>query len=639
MKRTFEVLEFHKILNQLEELAYTKSGKEKIRNMEPYLSEREVRNALKETTEARIVLDKIGTPPLVSLDKVEELLTIAEKEGCLTAEQLEYISITLTAVNRLKEFLRRGMYLEVGVVYYETELHPLKEVKEELEKTIRNKEVDNSASKFLKDTREQIIRLDEKMRMKADSILKANKDSASDQFITFRNGRICLPIKRDCKFKVSGSVIDKSATGATLFIEPTAVAKYYDELQLLRLDEENEVRRILYTLTAMVADQKEVFYQNIRMIEKLDFIFAKGKLSVEQDGRKPELNLERRIHIKEGRHPLLDKESCVPLNFEIGDATRGVIITGPNTGGKTVAIKTVGLYSLMAQCGLHLPCEEANICMNSQVLCDIGDGQNITENLSTFSAHITNALDILKRVNKDSLVIMDELGSGTDPAEGMGIAIAILEELRKSQCTYLVTTHYPEVKQYGETAEGVRNARMAFDRETLKPKYQLEIGQAGESCAFYIAKSLGMPGQMLRRASLAAYGTEQLEGMDMEENSQLSREHAPSIRKEKTGKQRRALTQKYHLGDSVMVYPDKKIGIVCRPIDEKGVLQVQLQDKKIWINHKRVKLHVAASELYPEDYDFSIIFDSVEDRKARHQMERKYSEDLEIKVAISNRLC
>lgn len=362
---------------------------------------------------------------------------------------------------------------------------------------------------------------------------------------------------------------------------------------------------------------------------QLDFIFAKGKLSAAVCGTLPKINLERRIRIRNGRHPLLDPTTCVPLDFEIGQKTRGIIITGPNTGGKTVAIKTVGLYCLMAQCGLHLPCGEADICMNSQILCDIGDGQNMTENLSTFSAHITNALDILRRVNRESLVVMDELGSGTDPAEGMGIAIAILEELRKSGCLYLVTTHYPEVKQYGENAEGVCNARMAFDRETLKPKYRLEIGRAGESCAFYIAKSLGMPADMLRRASQAAYGENGSPDIMDALPEQLERRSAPVIQKEKIHKNHQTEADAFRLGDCVMVYPDKKTGIVCRTANEKGVLQVQLQDKKIWINHKRIKLHVPASELYPEDYDFSIIFESVEERKAKHQMERKYCEGME----------
>lgn len=631
MNHSFQILEFHKILNKLEEYAYTENAKEEIRNLEPFMAERDVLAKQRETTEARIILDKMGNPPLVSLSGVEELLVIADKEGCLTAEQLEYIAITLTAVRRLKDFLCRCKILELSLPYYEVELDSLDELREELNNKIRNNRVDDYASKLLKDLRSDIERLDNKMRMKAESILKANKDCLSDQFITIRNGRICLPVKKDCKFKISGSVIDKSSTGSTLFVEPTAVASMNEELQGLKIEEENEERRILYTLTTMVADQILVFLQNTKIMEKLDFIFAKGKLSVELDGKAPHINTDRIIKIVNGKHPLMDKNICVPLNFNLGGNTNGVIITGPNTGGKTVSIKTVGLHCVMAQCGLHIPCDEADICLNNQVLCDIGDGQNISENLSTFSAHITNVLDILKKAGKDSLVIMDELGSGTDPTEGMGIAIAILEELRKSNCLFLVTTHYPEVKNFAENKEGILNARMTFDRETLKPLYQLEIGEAGESCALYIAKRLGMPNGMLRNASMAAYGTEELEFLDLSKEEEVHHESAPIIHKKKEKKNQQNITEKFNLGDSVMVLPDKKIGIVCEKVNDKGVLRVQLQDKKIWINHKRVKLHVAAKELYPEDYDFSIIFDTVENRKARHMMDRKYCDDLEIR--------
>lgn len=631
MNHSFQILEFHKILNKLEEYAYTEKAKEEIRNLGPFMAERDVLAKQRETTEARIILDKMGNPPLVSLSGVEELLLIAEKEGCLAAEQLEYIAITLTAVRRLKDFLCRCKVLELSLPYYEVELDSLDELREELNNKIRNNRVDDYASKLLKDLRSDIERLDNKMRMKAESILKSNKDCLSDQFITIRNGRICLPVKKDCKFKINGSVIDKSSTGATLFIEPTAVASLNEELQELKIEEENEERRILYTLSSMVAEQIEVFLQNTKIMEKLDYIFAKGKLSVELDGKAPHINTDRMIKIVNGKHPLMDKNICVPLNFNLGGDINGVIITGPNTGGKTVAIKTVGLHCLMAQCGLHIPCDEADICLNNQVLCDIGDGQNISENLSTFSAHITNVLDILKKAGKDSLVIMDELGSGTDPTEGMGIAIAILEELRKTNCLFLVTTHYPEVKNYAERTESILNARMTFHRETLKPLYQLEIGKAGESCALYIAKRLGMPGGMLRNASIAAYGKEELEFLDLSKEDEVRRESAPIIYKIREKKNQQNITEKFNLGDSVMVLPDKKIGIVCEKVNDKGVLRVQLSDKKIWINHKRVKLHVAAKELYPEDYDFSIIFDTVENRKARHSMERKYCGDLEIK--------
>ena len=300
-----------------------------------------------------------------------------------------------------------------------------------------------------------------------------------------------------------------------------------------------------------------------------------------------------------------------------------------------MAIKTVMLNCMMAQCGLHVTCQEADICMNSAYLCDIGDGQNLAENLSTFSAHIKNVLKVLKMADQNSLVVMDELGSGTDPAEGMGIAIAILEELRKSGTAFLVTTHYPEVKEYAEKTEGILNARMAFDRETLKPTYQMVIGEAGESCAFYIADRLGMPNKMLRTAICAAYGEQAVEEYQFQkEESEIKKTSLHRISKIKETKSSMELSRKYQLGDSVMIYPDKKIGIVCQPVNDKGVLQVQMPDKKIWINHKRVKLHVPAAQLYPEDYDFSIIFETVQNRKIRHDMERKYTtETIKIQAA------
>ena len=328
----------------------------------------------------------------------------------------------------------------------------------------------------------------------------------------------------------------------------------------------------------------------------------------------------------------MEKSICVPLQFSIGNGINGIVITGPNTGGKTVAIKTVALNCMMAQCGLHVAAEEADICMNSNFLCDIGDGQNLSENLSTFSAHITNVLDILKKVNSDSLVIMDELGSGTDPTEGMGIAVAILEELAKSKALYLVTTHYPEVKQYAQKKDGLVNARMTFDKESLKPLYQLVIGEAGESCAFHIAKRLGMPADMLQTAAKAAYGEVAEWLLEDVQERRIEKTHAPKVQKIKQTNKQQTRALKFQLGDSVMIYPEKKLGIVCETTNDKGVLRVQLPNKKIWINHKRVKLHVAAQELYPEDYDFSIIFDTVENRKLRHQMAKHHMEGMQIEV-------
>ncbi len=623
MIQTDHVLEFDQIKQKWLELALTDRAKQEIQNTVPCLSESALAAKQRETSEAKELLEKNGNPPLVSLDGIRDCIQMAVKGDCLSISRLEDLEKALVAVMRLKHYLNRSKQWELSLAYYEENLDCLDDLKEAIHQQIRNGRIDDNASKDLKSFRMEIEQNEKSMREKADAVIRANKDRLSDHFSTLRNGHICIPVKKECKHKIKGSVIDQSATGSTLFIEPASVGKYYEALQLLRICEENEERRILYSLSAMTADYAEILEQNIRMIEKLDFIFSKGKLSLEYGGTEPTIHTQRYIRLEDGRHPLMSPSECVPLQFEIGKNFDGVVITGPNTGGKTVAIKTVALNCIMAQCGLHVACKKAEICINSNFLCDIGDGQNLSENLSTFSAHIVNVLEILKYADKDSLIIMDELGSGTDPTEGMGIAIAILEQLQKSGGLFLVTTHYPEVKLYAAEQSRIANAKMTFDKESLKPLYQLVIGEAGESCAFYIAGKMGMPESMLKTAMKAAYNKAELSESLKQAVSKnhLEKRKTPGIQKAKKHQNTR-LGQEFQLGDSVLVYPDKKIGIICQTANEKGVLRVQMANKKIWINHKRVKLHVAAEKLYPADYDFSIIFDSVKNRKLRHQIDR-----------------
>lgn len=621
-------IEFDKIKEIWCGEAVTESAKEKIRNVTFFLDENALRKELRDTTNSREMIDKLGNPPLQDVTEIKEILEISEKGDCLTPYQLERVQRVLIIVERLKSYLARGKQFENPIAYYDENLDEQRDLRQEIIRQIRGDMVDDHASKELYEVRMQIIRCEEQMKQKAEQILRNNKDCMADSYYTTRNGRICLPVKKEYRYKISGSAIDKSATGNTIFVEPTGVAQFFEQIQLLKIEEENEIYKILYTLTAMVSDAAPAMQENMRLIEKLDFIFSKGKLSLELDCVEPRINLERKIVLEDARHPLMDKAVNVPLQFSLGETNRGIVITGPNTGGKTVAIKTVMLNCIMAQCGLHVTCKKANICMNAEYLCDIGDGQNLSENLSTFSAHIKNVLQILGEVSKDSFVIMDELGSGTDPVEGMGIAIAILEELRESGANFLVTTHYPEVKEYADKTEDIVNARMTFDKETLMPTYQMVIGEAGESCAFYIADRLGMPKEMLKVAVSAAYGDEAYKNYRFQTDASLQKKSGNKLKKVKKTHTDSTLTVKYQIGDSVMILPDKKIGIVCEPTNEKGVLRVQVANRKIWINHKRVKLHVKAEELYPEDYDFSIIFDSVKNRKVRHDMGRKYTTEV-----------
>lgn len=606
------MLEFDKIRELLKEGASTERARERIDALVPILDQERAEAAIEETTEARKVLDSLGTPPSGSTQEVREIAQEAELGSLLGAGQLDQIRQFAVLCMRLSRYLGKCRDIAPGIAGYGAGIQDLSPLQDQI-------------------------------RLKLENMLRSLRSIFSESFVSNRNGHYTLPVKKEHKNKVPGTVIDASSTGATVFIEPSAISRLREELETLRIEEENEEKMILYTLSAMVADSAEAIRINLEYMEELDFIFAKGKLSVSMKASRPKLNTERRIRLVNGRHPLLPIQNSVPLNIEFGGSIKGVIITGPNTGGKTVAMKTVGLLSVMAQCGLHVPCEEADLAMNAGFFCDIGDGQSISENLSTFSAHMKNVIRILEQTEEESLVLLDELGSGTDPAEGMGLAVAVLEELRGRGCLFMVTTHYPEVKEYGERTEGVINARMAFDRESLRPLYRLELGESGESCAFYIAKRLGMPQRILNRAEKAAYGTvagkTSKRPPEKTDSKPQQKAAASRIRPKRTepdtGEKRRQrqtqIGKKFALGDSVMVYPQKKLGIVFAPANDKGEVGVQIQKRKIFVSHRRLRLHVSAEKMYPPDYDFSILFDTVENRKARHAMERKHVPGLEIR--------
>ena len=531
----------------------------------------------------------------------------------------------------MKAYLRKAEVTDADIAWYGGSIDILPELEKEIERCIRNGLVDDRASARLCDIRRQIAITADQIKAKLDALLRKNKAWFSESFVSVRNGRYTLPVKREHKNDVPGTVIELSNTGGTCFIEPSSVGRLQSELYDLQIEEDSEVRRILYALTALISDNLPAIQLNMETMETLDFLFAKGKLSIAMQASPVRINTDRKIHLSNARHPLLPRDSAVPLNFDVGGENRGVVITGPNTGGKTVALKTVGLLSLMAQSGLHVPADEvSDLCLNNLVLCDIGDGQSIAENLSTFSSHMKNIIAILRQANQESLVLLDELGSGTDPTEGMGLAIAVLDELCAKGCLFVVTTHYPEIKEYAAMKPGLVNARMTFDKESLLPLYRLVIGEAGESCALHIAERLGMPRSMLKRAHEAAYGNKAGEyrwtpppGIPAPDQTIP----APKIIKQnEPKKETQSHSASFNIGDSVFVYPQKEIGIVYAQANDKGEIGVQVKGEKRLVNHKRIKLYIAASELYPENYDFSIIFDTVENRKARHIMEKRHQE-------------
>lgn len=634
MTKTNRTLEFDTILKRLSELAMSEHAKTKLRNIMPFLNERECKLKMNETTGARQIIECIGTPPLASMKELDKIFDLAQKGSMLVPEQFSTIQTFISSSKRMKGYLKKAEALDVELAFFGGSLSEFTLLFEEIDRSIRNGAVDDSASTTLREIRRKIENAKTSVKAKLESILRGKKEWFADSYVATRSGRFVLPVKKEYKNQVPGTIIDTSSTGSTCFIEPTAVRKLQEELSLLQIDEDNEVRKILYTLTAFVDEQIPELKINMDCMETLDFIFAKAKLSQEMRAIPVRVLANREMIIKQGRHPLLEASKCIPLDFNIGEHFNGVVVTGPNTGGKTVALKTVGLLSLMAQSGLHVPVAEGSVfCMHSNVLCDIGDGQSITENLSTFSAHITNIISILESATSESLVLLDELGSGTDPAEGMGIAVAILDELKLKGCLFVATTHYPEIKDFAMNEDGIINARMEFDAQSLQPLYKLEIGEAGESCALYIARRLGFPEHMLKRAHKEAYKSKQTATSVAPEmeffNTETGAKTHTSARiiKEET-KKVLLVGVDFCIGDSVTVFPQKEVGIIYKTVNQKGELGVQIKGEKQSINHKRIKLITKATEMYPDNYDFSIVFDSVANRKARHIMERKHDPNL-----------
>ena len=347
-------IEFHKVKEIWSNLAITKGAKEKIQNISVCLSENELRKLLRDTTESRKMLDQYGMPPLPDVRETREILKALEKGQCLTPFQLERVERVLAAIHRLKAYLRRGLAAGNSIAWYHEDLEEMEELREEICQKIRGEAVDDFASKELQQIRRQIVKCEEQMRQKADQIMRSHKEYMADQYSTQRNGRLCIPVRKEYKLKIPGSVIDKSATGSTFFIEPASVAKCYEELQIHRINEENEVYQILYALTALVAESSEGLREDMEVIEKLDFIFSKGKLSADLDASEPCINTERRIVLKDARHPLMDRRINVPLQFETGNDVRGIVITGPNTGGSCYQNGDAELYHGAERSACHM---------------------------------------------------------------------------------------------------------------------------------------------------------------------------------------------------------------------------------------------------------------------------------------------
>ena len=623
MTQDMITLGFDQIIHQLQDQAVSQAARQKLSETEPILHEGLCRARMEETTAARCVIENAGTPPLTDTEGTEQALAQAAQGGMLLPEQLTWIARFCSTVRRLRRYLENARIYSAGIASWVTELPDLNELQNEIERAVREDTVLDDASPLLKNLRRQRENTERAIREKLSQILLHHKKELADNYITQRNGIYVVPVQKRFQSAFPGTAVDTSAKGSTVFMEPSAVRALRQELETVQLDVDAEERRILWELSDRVASDEPLMRDALRVMTDLDVLFARAKLSMEMKARPVQITAERKIRLVNARHPLLNRETCVPLNLDLSLPNAGIAITGPNTGGKTVCLKTVGLLTLMAQSGLHIPCGEGTvIAMMDRVLCDIGDSQSISQNLSTFSGHMTNVIRILGECSRDSLVLLDELGSGTDPAEGSGLAAAVLEELLRRRCFFMVTTHDPQIKQWAEQTEQVVLGRMAFDRASLKPLYHLETGMSGESCAIEIARRLGMDEGLLGRArQVADHGP----GAKPEPVRKPMR--IPSGRLQRLSVKKEGTFERFSMGDSVLLLPDQKNAIVYQPADDEGNVVIQFQGRKMTVRHNRLKLLVPASALYPPDYDFSIIFDTVANRKAAHTMERKYDPD------------
>lgn len=500
--RVLSVLEFDKVKDKLLELTRTSYGRSLTSSVFPTTDPDVVRESLEDTFEAYTFVSKFGSLPIGSFPPVEESLKYIDAGGTLDMRQLLDIAIFLRSIVDLKKVVsdeKRQDLADTNLFMSIAALEPEMRLQNEIFNCIVNDtEMNDRASNELYSIRRETKDVVRSIRVILDRIIRNSGDILQEQIITIRDGRYCVPVKSEQRSKLPGIIHDTSSTGQTVFIEPMGVVEANNRIRELASLEEAEIERILENLTAMVGRSEQVIRSDISLIAQIDFNSAKAELAVSMNAVKPILNTNGHINLLKARHPLIDKDDVVPVDIENGDKYGTLVITGPNTGGKTVSLKTCGLMTLMTMTGLMIPCADGTeVSVFDRVLADIGDEQSIEQSLSTFSAHISNIVFILKNVRGRSLVLLDELGSGTDPAEGAALAIAVLDELRQKGCVVMATTHYRELKEYAVTTEGVMNASCEFDTDTLSPTYRLIIGTSGTSNAFIISKKLGMPAKII----------------------------------------------------------------------------------------------------------------------------------------------
>ena len=612
-KMTLEKLNYDELKELVKGYCVSGLGKALIDKLEPSNNLKIVNRRLDETSEGRRLLDASYHIPLVGIFNVVPYIEKIEKGASLDPEDLAIMSDFLRGCRKVKLFIKDKEGYAPTLSSYGESITDLSYIEEEINRCIRGSIVDSNASKELKKIRRLIDDCENKIKEKLDKFLKnsENKQYIQEFFISKRNGKYTIPIKSSYKNYVQGTIVESSSKGTTVFMEPTTISKHTSELAILKVEESMEEYKILGMLTEMLNEKIREIKINIEVIAEYDMIWAKAKYSNDINGIKPKLNEYGYIKIVDGKYPLL--KNPVPLNFEIGNDYRALIITGPNAGGKTVVLKTVGILTLATQSGFHIPAKEGTeISVFNKIFVDIGDNQSIENALSTFSSHVKNLADIIKQSSKSTLLLFDEIGSGTEPNEGAALAIAILEELYYKGCITIATTHYGEIKNFSEEHPHFENAAMEFKKDTLEPLYKLHIGRSGDSNALYISKKMGISDSIIEKTK--KYIETKKYNYDLINSSKIT--------KKKEEIQEVDSKYNYCIGDKVILLDNNESAIVYKELDELNNLTVFYKGEFIDINYKRIKLEISASELYPEGYDLNQLFTSYIDRKLEHDIAR-----------------
>ena len=503
--KALKTLEYNKIIDRLTEFAGSALAKEMCRDLQPSTDLYEIQALQKETSDALSRIYQKGAVSFRGVRDIRGSIKRLEIGAIIGINELLSICSLLEVCSKVKAYSRndRDPDFEDSLEAMFQALQPLTPVSSEIRRCIASEEeLNDDASPALFKIRRSMRQINDKVHAQLQTMVNGSaRTYLQDAVVTMRNGRYCIPVKAEHRGQVPGMIHDQSSTGSTLFVEPMAVIKLNNDLRELELKEEKEIEMILATLSARCGEETEALRDDLDLMTKLDFIFARAQLSRSMNGIQPDFNVEGRILIKKGRHPLLDKKKVVPIDIQLGKDFELLIITGPNTGGKTVSLKTVGLFTLMGQAGLHIPAfDHSELSVFHEVFADIGDEQSIEQSLSTFSAHMTNTVSILQEADDRSLVLFDELGAGTDPTEGAALAIAILSNLHRRGSRVMATTHYSELKVFALSTPGVENGCCEFDVETLRPTYRLLIGVPGKSNAFAISQKLGLSQDIIEEA-------------------------------------------------------------------------------------------------------------------------------------------